>query len=403
MSGKRNKLGRHYERAVASSDWSRRRRRPDRGRVRASAAAAQAVHHRLLRARAFGAWREADLCLNQTPRTARRWRGACLLTINLTVPLFMQQMARSARFRRRRAPHRHRVLICDRDAKWRQAGRGHLGKAGLQIIQTPFRAPNASAHAERFVRSIKEECLDRLVPLGERHFRQVVAEYVVHYDSERRIKDGAMISCGPLPKGDRMSRSVVDRGSAGCSTTTHGPPESSANQWDTTRPLIRNQQVGGSSPLAGHPAPIASPRAGRQADPELEIRPVELVAEHLRDLVPRRVVHQHVVNAGLRVQRHLTERRHVGTCGDRTVTRHHPIERQPQGRVEPSASILGAPAARVVDQLRHVVAECERVAGGQYVVVGEEHEHVAVGMGAAEAVQLDRPVAKVNVGPRGRR
>ena len=45
-------------------------------------------------------------------------------------------------------------------------------------MQTPYRAPNANAHAERFVRSIKEECLDRLVPIGEQHFRRAMAEYV---------------------------------------------------------------------------------------------------------------------------------------------------------------------------------------------------------------------------------
>jgi hypothetical protein len=42
-------------------------------------------------------------------------------------------------------------------------------------IQTPYRAPNANAHAERFVRSINEECLDRLIPIGEGHFRRAVA------------------------------------------------------------------------------------------------------------------------------------------------------------------------------------------------------------------------------------
>jgi integrase-like protein/helix-turn-helix protein len=46
-------------------------------------------------------------------------------------------------------------------------------------------APNANADAERFVRSIKEECLDRLIPLGERHFRTAMAEYVEHYHRER--------------------------------------------------------------------------------------------------------------------------------------------------------------------------------------------------------------------------
>ena len=45
--------------------------------------------------------------------------------------------------------------------------------------------PNANAHAERFVRSIKKECLNRLVPLGDRHFRLVIAEYLEHYHRER--------------------------------------------------------------------------------------------------------------------------------------------------------------------------------------------------------------------------
>jgi len=78
-----------------------------------------------------------------------------------------------------------RVLICDRDAKWSQPVRAHLQDAGIRVIQTPYRAPNANAHAERFVRSIKEECLDRLIPFGERHFRRAVAEFVAHYHRER--------------------------------------------------------------------------------------------------------------------------------------------------------------------------------------------------------------------------
>jgi transposase InsO family protein len=53
------------------------------------------------------------------------------------------------------------------------------------VVLTPARAPNANAYAERFVRSIKEECLDRLIPMGEGHFRRAVAEYVEHYHAER--------------------------------------------------------------------------------------------------------------------------------------------------------------------------------------------------------------------------
>jgi len=78
-----------------------------------------------------------------------------------------------------------RLLICDRDRKWSRAVRHLLEASGVQVVQTPFRAPNCNAHAERFVRSIKEECLDRLIPLGERHLRRALAEFVAHYHRER--------------------------------------------------------------------------------------------------------------------------------------------------------------------------------------------------------------------------
>jgi putative transposase len=79
----------------------------------------------------------------------------------------------------------HRVLICDRDRKWNRDVRQLLGDAGVLVVQTPFQAPNANAHAERFVRSIKHECLHRMMPLGERHFRRALREFVDHYHRER--------------------------------------------------------------------------------------------------------------------------------------------------------------------------------------------------------------------------
>jgi transposase InsO family protein len=60
-----------------------------------------------------------------------------------------------------------------------------LQDAGIRVIRTPYRAPNANARAERFVRSIKGECLNRLIPFGERHFRRALAEFVAHYHGER--------------------------------------------------------------------------------------------------------------------------------------------------------------------------------------------------------------------------
>jgi hypothetical protein len=53
----------------------------------------------------------------------------------------------------------NRVLICDRDRMWSAAVERFLATGGVRLIRTPFLAPNCTAHAERFVRSIKEECL----------------------------------------------------------------------------------------------------------------------------------------------------------------------------------------------------------------------------------------------------
>jgi transposase InsO family protein len=78
-----------------------------------------------------------------------------------------------------------RLFLCDRDRQWSPAVRELLERSGVHVIQTPFRAPNCNAHAERFVRSTKEECLKRVIPLGEQHFRRTLAAYVVHYHQER--------------------------------------------------------------------------------------------------------------------------------------------------------------------------------------------------------------------------
>ena len=79
----------------------------------------------------------------------------------------------------------YRVLICDRDTKWTEGFRRLIEGAGVRIVQSPLQAPNANAYAERFVRSIREECLDRLILFGERRLRHVVAQFVAHYHGER--------------------------------------------------------------------------------------------------------------------------------------------------------------------------------------------------------------------------
>ena len=63
--------------------------------------------------------------------------------------------------------------------------RGHLDREGVKPVRYPVRAPNCNAFAERFVRSIKDECLGRMILFGEASLRRALRAYVVHYHTER--------------------------------------------------------------------------------------------------------------------------------------------------------------------------------------------------------------------------
>ena len=76
-------------------------------------------------------------------------------------------------------------LIHDRDPLFTASFREVLKSSGVEPVKLPARSPNLNAYAERFVRSIKSECLSQIIPLGERHLRHVVREYTEHYHVER--------------------------------------------------------------------------------------------------------------------------------------------------------------------------------------------------------------------------
>lgn len=78
-----------------------------------------------------------------------------------------------------------RYVLMDRDPLYTEAFRGILKQAGAKPLRLPARSPNLNSYAERFVLSIKTECLERMVPLGEGHLRRAVAEYMAHYHHER--------------------------------------------------------------------------------------------------------------------------------------------------------------------------------------------------------------------------
>ena len=78
-----------------------------------------------------------------------------------------------------------RYLIMDRDTKYSQEFRDYLDREDVKPVRCPVRAPNCNAFAERFVRSIKDECLDRIILFGEASLRRALREYVAHFRSER--------------------------------------------------------------------------------------------------------------------------------------------------------------------------------------------------------------------------
>jgi len=76
-------------------------------------------------------------------------------------------------------------LILDRDAKYSDAFRTVLVREGIHVIRLPPRSPNLNSYAERFVRSIKEERLSRLIFFGRASLRRAITQYLSHYHRER--------------------------------------------------------------------------------------------------------------------------------------------------------------------------------------------------------------------------
>ena len=72
----------------------------------------------------------------------------------------------------------HRLLICDRDTKFTDQFKRTLRDAGVEVVLTPKQAPNCNAFAERFVLSIKSECLNRMIFFGEASLHRAIRQYV---------------------------------------------------------------------------------------------------------------------------------------------------------------------------------------------------------------------------------
>jgi putative transposase len=80
---------------------------------------------------------------------------------------------------------RFKFLLRDRDSKFTTAFDDVFAGNGTRVIKTPVRSPRANAFAERFVGTLRRECLDHIMILGEGHLRKVLAEFAGHYNGHR--------------------------------------------------------------------------------------------------------------------------------------------------------------------------------------------------------------------------
>jgi transposase InsO family protein len=78
-----------------------------------------------------------------------------------------------------------RYLIHDRDSKFTESFDEILRAVDIEPVKLPARSPNLNAYAERFVKTIKTECLDHLILFGEKSLRYMITEYLAHYHAER--------------------------------------------------------------------------------------------------------------------------------------------------------------------------------------------------------------------------
>ena len=126
---------------------------------------------------------------------------------------WMLQMARNLTDSEGGALRAKQYLIIDRDSKYSDQSCRLIGDSGTNVIRLPLRSPNLDAYTERSVRSTKDECLNRMIFVGQASLRRAIRDYVEHYHTERnhrglenrliaptamRANDGAVVRHAPL-------------------------------------------------------------------------------------------------------------------------------------------------------------------------------------------------------------
>jgi hypothetical protein len=130
---------------------------------------------------------------------------------------------------------RVRFLIHDRDSKFTAAFDEVFRSEAIKVIHTPIRAPQANAYAERFVRTVRAECLDWLLILGRRHLESVLLVYTAHYNRERPHRGLALLTpeTGDATGLPTSERSTAATDSADSSTSTTEPRRERNRNFET--------------------------------------------------------------------------------------------------------------------------------------------------------------------------
>jgi putative transposase len=106
------------------------------------------------------------------------------MTVHPNEP-WMKQIARNVTMDDCGALRDCRYLLHDRDTKFTRSFRAIVASGRVEPLALPARSPNLNAYAERWVRSVKEECLSKVILFGERSLRRALREYVEHFHAER--------------------------------------------------------------------------------------------------------------------------------------------------------------------------------------------------------------------------
>jgi putative transposase len=112
------------------------------------------------------------------------------------------------------------IIYRDRDYKYTRGFRRVMQDAGVRVCVLPTRSPNLNAHAERFIQTLRNECLDRFVVMGTGHLDRIVGEFADYYNRQR--PHSRLLQCTPAGRGPPEAGALPNEGALGCEVRLGG-------------------------------------------------------------------------------------------------------------------------------------------------------------------------------------